>query len=45
MELEGLNHLFQECKTGSPKEYAKIEQTMSVGVITEMLNWITKIFN
>jgi hypothetical protein len=44
-ELEGLNHLFQECKTGSPKEYAKIEQTMSVGVITEMLNWITKIFN
>ena len=44
-ELEGLNHLFQECKTGSPKEYAKIEQTMSVGMITEMLNWITKIFN
>ena len=45
MELEGLNHLFQECKTGSPKEYAKIEQTMSVVVITEMLNWITKVFN
>ncbi len=45
IELEGLNHLFQECKTGSPKEYAKIEQTMSVVVITEMLNWITKVCN
>jgi hypothetical protein len=28
-ELPGLNHLFQECKTGLPAEYAEIEQTFS----------------
>src|SRR5205814_7460882 len=25
VELPGLNHLFQPCKTGSPSEYASIE--------------------
>lgn len=27
--LPNLNHLFQECTTGSPAEYATIEQTFS----------------
>jgi fermentation-respiration switch protein FrsA (DUF1100 family) len=40
IELPGLNHLFQECKTGSPSEYASIEQTFSPKALTEVLKWI-----
>jgi len=40
IELPGLNHLFQECKTGSPAEYATIEQTFSPTALTEVLKWI-----
>lgn len=40
MELPNLNHLFQECKTGSPYEYASIEQTFSPTALTEILKWI-----
>ena len=36
----GLNHLFQESKTGLPTEYATIEQTISPVVLNEMLIWI-----
>ena len=39
-ELPNLNHLFQECKTGSPDEYANIEQTFSPVALTEILKWI-----
>lgn len=39
-ELPNLNHLFQECKTGSPNEYATIEQTFSPTALTEILKWI-----
>ena len=39
-ELPNLNHLFQECKTGSPDEYAKIDQTFSPTALTEILKWI-----
>lgn len=39
-ELPNLNHLFQECKTGSPDEYATIEQTFSPIALTEILKWI-----
>ena len=38
----GLNHLFQECKTGSPSEYASIEQTISPAVLEEVTQWIGK---
>jgi len=38
----GLNHLFQECKTGSPAEYAVIEQTISPAVLDEVSKWILK---
>jgi fermentation-respiration switch protein FrsA (DUF1100 family) len=41
-ELPKLNHLFQECETGSPNEYAVIEQTLSPIALNEILNWITK---
>jgi fermentation-respiration switch protein FrsA (DUF1100 family) len=39
-ELPNLNHLFQECKTGSPQEYSEIEQTFSPLALNEILNWI-----
>ncbi len=39
-ELPNLNHLFQECTTGAPSEYAQIEQTFSPGALDEMLKWI-----
>jgi fermentation-respiration switch protein FrsA (DUF1100 family) len=39
-ELPNLNHLFQECKTGSPEEYSEIEQTFSPLALVEILNWI-----
>ncbi len=39
-ELPGLNHLFQECKTGSPLEYAEIEQTMSPVAMEAILEWV-----
>ncbi len=41
-EYPGLNHLFQECFTGSPNEYATIEQTFSPVVLDDMANWILK---
>lgn len=39
-ELPGLNHLFQESKTGLPSEYATIEQTFSPTALSEILKWI-----
>ncbi|MDZ4747786.1 MAG: alpha/beta fold hydrolase [Saprospiraceae bacterium] len=39
-ELPGLNHLFQECTTGSPEEYAVIMQTMSPDAMLVVLSWI-----
>lgn len=35
-----LNHLFQECTTGSPNEYADIQQTFSPTAMTAVLDWI-----
>lgn len=40
LELPNLNHLFQECTTGSPDEYGTIEQTFSPTALTEILKWI-----
>lgn len=39
-EMPGLNHLFQECKTGAPAEYAAIEQTFSPSALEEVSGWI-----
>ena len=41
-QLDGLNHLFQECKTGSPSEYAMIEQTFSPTALKQIEQWINK---
>lgn len=40
--LPNLNHLFQECTTGAPDEYAKIEQTFSPLALDEITNWLLK---
>ncbi|MCX6219435.1 MAG: alpha/beta fold hydrolase [Bacteroidia bacterium] len=39
-EFPGLNHLFQECKTGSPSEYAEIDQTFSPVALDVVAKWI-----
>jgi pimeloyl-ACP methyl ester carboxylesterase len=39
-KLPGLNHLFQTCETGSPEEYAKIEETMSPVALKTIGDWI-----
>jgi len=41
-ELPGLNHLFQTAKTGSPAEYAEIEETISPVALDKMASWILK---
>ena len=41
-ELPGLNHLFQTATTGSPTEYARIEETMSPVALEKMASWIVK---
>jgi fermentation-respiration switch protein FrsA (DUF1100 family) len=41
-KLMGLNHLFQECTTGSIQEYGEIEQTIAPVALDEVTNWITK---
>ena len=39
-ELAGLNHLFQESETGSPREYGSLEETFSPVALKEISNWI-----
>ena len=41
-ELPGLNHLFQTAKTGSPAEYAQIEETISPVALDKIATWILK---
>lgn len=39
-EFPNLNHLFQEAQTGSPTEYATIEQTFSPDALEVIASWI-----
>ncbi|HEY3742227.1 MAG TPA: alpha/beta hydrolase [Bryobacteraceae bacterium] len=41
-ELPGLNHLFQTAKTGSPSEYADIDETISPAALKLISSWILK---
>ncbi|MHA3789868.1 alpha/beta hydrolase family protein [Flavobacterium hauense] len=41
-KLMNLNHLFQECTTGSIQEYGEIEQTIAPVVLNDITAWITK---
>ncbi len=40
VEIPGLNHLFQDAKTGSPNEYVQIEETFSPAALKVMGDWI-----
>lgn len=40
--LEGLNHLFQESKSGVVSEYSQIEQTFAPEALEVISNWILK---
>mgnify|MGYP000344535634 CR=1 FL=1 len=42
IELPNLNHLFQECSTGAPTEYAIIEQTFAPIALETITEWILK---
>ena len=41
-KLSGLNHLFQTAQTGHPREYARIEETVSPEVLKLVGDWILK---
>jgi len=40
IEIDGVNHLFQNCKTGAVIEYAEIEETFSPEVLDILKKWI-----
>ncbi len=40
VELPGLNHLFQTTATGDPREYGKLEETISPTALHLMSSWI-----
>lgn len=45
IECPGLNHLFQHSETGSPNEYAEIEETFSPEVLELITDWILNLKN
>jgi pimeloyl-ACP methyl ester carboxylesterase len=44
-ELPGLNHLFQTCKSGSPSEYATIDETFAPAALDLVTDWVGKHVN
>lgn len=42
-EQDGLNHLFQHCRTGETSEYKTIEETFSPDVLDLMVKWINSL--
>lgn len=42
VEVPGVNHLLQTCKTGSVAEYAMIEETVSPKVLKILVDWLTE---
>lgn len=42
IELPGLNHLFQKCKTCSPAEYGTLEETFSTTALEIMGDWMVR---
>jgi uncharacterized protein len=41
-QLPGLNHLFQNCPTGSPTEYGAIEETTAPEALNAVADWVLK---
>lgn len=42
LELPGLNHLFQDAKTGAPNEFARIPETMAPSALALIADWVRK---
>jgi pimeloyl-ACP methyl ester carboxylesterase len=41
-EYEGLNHLFQKCKSCTAQEYGSLEESFSTDVLKDITAWLTK---
>jgi fermentation-respiration switch protein FrsA (DUF1100 family) len=42
-KLPGVNHLYQTCKTGTPSEYAGIEETVSPAALDAISGWLATV--
>ena len=40
--IEGVNHMFQHCQTGSPSEYREIEETFAPEILEKLVQWISE---
>ena len=45
LSVEGKNHLFQHCRTGSVAEYRTIEETIAPEVLELIASWISELFS
>jgi hypothetical protein len=45
IQLEGLNHLFQHCKSCSPAEYGLLEESFAPEALEAMGKWLGEIFS
>lgn len=43
--VEGVNHLFQHCATGSSTEYREIEETIAAEVLERIVSWMAGMGN
>ena len=41
--VEGVNHLFQHCATGSFTEYREIEETIAPEVLDRIARWLSEL--
>ena len=41
--VEGVNHLFQHCATGSSTEYREIEETIAPEVLDRIVRWLSEL--
>ena len=41
--VEGVNHLFQHCATGSSTEYREIEETIAPEVLERIVRWLSEL--
>lgn len=42
--VEGVNHLFQHCETGSPSEYKGIEETFAPEALALIADWLKRLY-
>ena len=40
VEVDGVNHLFQHCKSGASSEYKEIEESFAPEVLGIMVEWV-----